>query len=131
MQLVRQLPEGYLSVRRVESRTITVGDRPIAQSFLLMRDRLVEGWPVTSVAALGADAIARILELEPDVVILGTGERQSFPPAKVQAEFLTRGIGFEVMDNSAAARTYNVLVSEGRNALVAFMLPDAAPAPLV
>ena len=126
MQLVRQLPEGFFSVRRVEPGAITIGDRAIGTSFLLMRDRLVEDWPVASLAALGPEAVARILELAPDVVILGTGERQAFPHAKVMAEFLTRGIGIEVMDNHAAARTYNVLVSEGRNALVAFMLPGQA-----
>jgi len=123
MQLVRELPEGYLTVRRVETGSITVGDRSITSSCLLVRDRLIEPWPVTSIAELGPEAIATVVALAPDVVILGTGERQSFPPPKLMAEFLTRGIGIEVMDNRAAARTYNVLVSEGRNALAAFILP--------
>lgn len=123
MQLVRELPEGYLTVRRVETGSITVGDRSITSSCLLVRDRLIEHWPVTSIAELGPEAIATVVALAPDVVILGTGERQSFPPPKLMAEFLTRGIGIEVMDNRAAARTYNVLVSEGRNALAAFILP--------
>ena len=123
MQLVRELPEAYLSVRRVEAGVVTVGDRPVTTSFLLMRDRLIEHWPVTSTTELAPEAIATIIALAPDVVILGTGERQSFPPPKLMAEFLTRGIGIEVMDNRAAARTYNVLVSEGRNVLAAFILP--------
>jgi len=123
MQLVRELPDQYLSVRRVEADSVTVGDRAITESFLLMRDRLVEHWPVAAIAELVPEAIASIVTLAPDVVILGTGERQSFPAPKLMAEFLTRGIGIEVMDNRAAARTYNVLVSEGRNVVVAFMLP--------
>jgi len=123
MQLVRELPDQYLSVRRVEADSVTVGDRAITESFLLMRDRLVEHWPVAAIAELVPEAIATIVTLAPDVVILGTGERQSFPAPKLMAEFLTRGIGIEVMDNRAAARTYNVLVSEGRNVVVAFMLP--------
>ena len=124
MQLVRELPEGYLTVRRVEAGSVTIGDRALTSSFLIIRDRLIEPWPVATTAELGPEAVAAIVALAPDVVILGTGERQSFPPQKTMAEFLTRGIGIEVMDNRAAARTYNVLVSEGRNALAAFMLPS-------
>jgi len=37
------------------------------------------------------------------------------------------GIGVEVMDTLAAARTYNILVAEGRAVAAALLLPDAAP----
>jgi uncharacterized protein len=63
---------------------------------------------------------ARALALEPELVLLGTGARQIFPAASVGAEFLRAGIGFEVMDTSAACRTFNVLVGEQRR--VAAML---------
>jgi uncharacterized protein len=35
------------------------------------------------------------------------------------------GIGFEVIDNAAACRTYNILLSEGRQAALALLLPGA------
>jgi uncharacterized protein len=57
---------------------------------------------------------ARILEFAPEVVLLGTGRRQIFPPAFFAAVFLKAGIGFEVMDTGAACRTFNVLVGEQR-----------------
>jgi uncharacterized protein len=123
MQLTREPAEGYLSVRRVEAGAVTVGDRRIDRSFLITRDRLLEDWDVPSLTALDQQAIARVVALAPDVVILGTGERQVFPHQKLLAEFLTRRIGVEVMDNRAAARTFNVLVSEGRNVVGAFVLP--------
>jgi uncharacterized protein len=56
-------------------------------------------------------------------VLLGTGARITFPPAAVLAEFLKRGIGLETMDNAAAARTFNVLIGEGRRAVAVFLLP--------
>ncbi|HEX3913783.1 MAG TPA: MTH938/NDUFAF3 family protein [Steroidobacteraceae bacterium] len=67
--------------------------------------------------ALGA---SRILALEPELVLLGTGTRQIFPAQEFSAQFLRAGIGFEVMDTGAACRTFNVLVSEQRR--VAAML---------
>ena len=64
--------------------------------------------------------LARTLALEPELVLLGTGARQVFPAPAVGAQFLQAGIGFEVMDTSAACRTFNVLVGEQRR--VAAML---------
>jgi uncharacterized protein len=64
--------------------------------------------------------LARILALEPELVLLGTGAQQIFPAPSFGAQFLRAGIGFEVMDTSAACRTFNVLVGEQRR--VAAML---------
>jgi uncharacterized protein len=57
---------------------------------------------------------SRTLALEPELVLLGTGARQIFPAPSFGAQFLRAGIGFEVMDTSAACRTFNVLVGEQR-----------------
>ena len=67
-----------------------------------------------------AGDMARVLTLQPELVLLGTGARQIFPPAAFGARFLRAGIGFEVMDTGAACRTFNVLVGEQRR--VAAML---------
>jgi uncharacterized protein len=64
---------------------------------------------------------SRILELDPELVLLGTGQRQIFPAASFGARFLRAGIGFEVMDTGAACRTFNVLVAEQRR-VVALLL---------
>lgn len=56
-------------------------------------------------------------------MLLGTGAKLVRPPVAVLAPLLTRGIGCEVMDNAAAARTFNLLASEGRRVVAAFVLP--------
>jgi uncharacterized protein len=56
-------------------------------------------------------------------VLLGTGARLARPPVAALAPLLTRGIGCEVMDNAAAARTFNLLAGEGRKVVAAFVLP--------
>ena len=122
MQLSLNRPGEFLFVRRVADSAITVVDRELQASFVLAPDQALENWPVTDVKALDAAAVAPILELKPAVVILGSGPRIVFPPQAVLAEFLKRGIGIEVMDNAAAARTFNVLASEGRKVVVAFVL---------
>lgn len=117
------LPGGYLLVRRTDERSVTVMDRELTASFLLAPDKLVEHWPPSAAATLKADDAEPLLALKPEVVILGTGPLQTFPPAVFMSEFLRRGIGIEVMDNAAAARTYGLLASEGRRVVTGFILP--------
>ena len=64
----------------------------------------------------------RILALDPELVLLGTGQRQIFLAASFRAQFLGAGIGFEVMDTGAACRTFNVLVAEQRRVVALLMV---------
>lgn len=63
----------------------------------------------------------------PEVLLVGTGLKQHFLPAHVIKPLLDIGIGVEAMSTQAAARTYNILMAEGRRVVVA-LLPheDAA-----
>jgi uncharacterized protein len=123
MDLSLDRPDNYLFVRRVGARSVTVVDRDFTSSFLLAPDRAVEHWPVTASSELDASHVDAILELKPELVILGTGERQVFPDPAFMAGLLRKGIGIEVMDNAAAARTYDLLAAENRRVVAAFILP--------
>jgi uncharacterized protein len=125
MDLSLDRPEGYLLVRRTGARTITLMDRELAASFLLAPDRVIENWPVDAAVMLDVSHVDALLALQPELVILGTGEHQVFPAAAFMAGFLRKGIGIEVMDNAAAARTYNLLAGEDRQVVAGFILPPA------
>lgn len=122
MELSLERPDDHLYVRLVEDDAITIVDRRYHRSLLLARDRVVEDWPVRDAGQLQPGDIEPILQLEPEVVLLGTGTRQQFPPAQTMRAFLRADVGVEVMDNAAAARTHSVLAGEGRRVVVAFIL---------
>lgn len=64
----------------------------------------------------------------PEVVLIGTGARQHLLPARVTQGLLGIGIGVEAMDTQAAARTYNILMAEGRRVVAALLpLEDEIP----
>jgi uncharacterized protein len=126
MDLSLEQTGGYLLVRRVGANSITLLDRELHRSFLLAPDRAIEDWAVDAVSQLDADHVEAMLTLQPELVILGTGARQSFPSAAFMAGFLRLNIGIEVMDNAAAARTYNLLAGEGRRVIAGFILPTPA-----
>lgn len=128
MDLSLDHPGEFLFVRRTGRHGVTVRDRDITTSFLLAPDRLVENWDVDDPTSLTPAHAEAFFELAPELVLLGTGERQCFPPAAFLASFLRRGVGIEVMDNAAAARTYDLLAGEGRRVVVGFMLPPATAA---
>ena len=58
----------------------------------------------------------------PEVLLIGTGLNQHFLPPQTTQSLLKLGIGVEAMSTQAAARTYNILMAEGRR-VVAALLP--------
>jgi uncharacterized protein len=126
MQLSRELPDYIYSLRAADGRQAKVNDRVLSRSFILAPNALVEDWPVAALSELTPEHLHAVLALNPALVILGTGERQVFPPAAVLATCLTRGIGIEVMTNASAARTFNVLAAEDRKVVAAFILESDA-----
>lgn len=104
---------GYLSVNgaRYEHPLIVTPDAPPLP------------WPVTTVAEMDAQAAGLLLAGSPDIVIIGTGPTQIFPPPVQLRPLFNARIGLEIMNTPAACRTFNVLVGEGRRVLAALFLP--------
>ena len=123
MQLHLERPDYAWLLRGADGAGALVNDRRLTTSFVLAPDTLVEDWPVRDAAAMSPDDLAPLLGMAPELVVLGTGARQVFPPAVVMAACLRRGIGIEVMANDAAARTYSVLAGEGRKVVAGFVFP--------
>jgi uncharacterized protein len=123
MQLNLEHPDHEFFLRAADGESALVNQRRLTASFVLSPNRLVEEWSVREVKAMTPEDLDAVLALEPEVVLLGSGATQAFPPAAVLAACLKRGVGLETMTNAAAARTYNVLASEDRRVVAAFVLP--------
>lgn len=124
MQLTLENPDFRYSLRGASQAGVLVNDRLLSRSFILSPMTLIEDWGPLDAANLVPEDLEPLLALEPSVVLLGSGPTLKFPSAAVMAACLTRGIGIEVMDNAAAARTFNVLATEARKVVVAFLLPQ-------
>ncbi len=72
----------------------------------------------------GYDALDCLLALagQVDVLFIGTGADTRHIPAAFRDALEEAGIGVEAMSSPAAARTYNVLLSEGRR-IAAALIP--------
>jgi uncharacterized protein len=88
----------------------------------IVTPRKILKWPPASADSLAAEHLADIVREEPEIVIIGTGKRSTWPSASVTRALTARGIGVEIMDTAAACRTYNILMYEGRKVVVALMM---------
>lgn len=104
---------------------IRIGGRAFASSLLIGPEKLAEGLP-SELGELESEHFDSLLDQQVQVVVLGTGERQIFPPASLYAQVLRAGIGVEVMSTPSACRTYNILLAEGRR-VGALLILDAQP----
>jgi len=122
MRFSEDLSSGINVIRGYAPGEFKINDVLYRAPIIVGSSAIAPGPGISSADELAAEHAASILALEPELVLLGTGARQIFPPAIFGAEFLRRGIGFEVMDSGAACRTFNVLVTERRR-VVALLLP--------
>lgn len=122
MQLNLERPDYTYFLRGADGTQALVNDRTLARSFIIAPDTLVEDWPARDAKAMVPADLEPLLALNPELIVLGTGATQVFPSAAVMAACLSRGIGIEVMDNAAAARTFSVLAGEGRRVVAGFLI---------
>jgi len=84
-----------------------------------------DGWGPQRLRDLSIEHLVVFTEPAPEVLILGTGRLTAFPNAEILDYMADRHIGLECMDSRSAARTYNILVGEGRTVSAAMLLPGA------
>lgn len=113
MKFTREL-SARLVIRSVSESVIRVNDDEHAASIVLTPDDILGAWPDKAVADLAETDFDTVFVTNPEIVLLGTGMTNIFPPRELTFAFARKGIGFEVMDTAAAARTFNVLANEGR-----------------
>lgn len=125
MKLHADLTPGTYRISAYGPGYVTINDERVAGSLIVTPNKLIADWPPQAFVELESTHLLAVLALEPEIVVLGTGVQQRFPDGPLLEPILTRGIGVEVMDTAAACRTYNILMSEGRQ-VAAVLLPVSA-----
>ncbi|MFZ2990524.1 Mth938-like domain-containing protein [Ideonella sp.] len=114
--------DGVNAVSRLEAGRVWVHNAAFEHSVLVPWRGAIQPWPVAALGDLQATHFEQIADLQPELVIFGSGARMSFISPALYRGLIERRIGFECMDTAAACRTFNVLVNEGRKVLGAFLI---------
>ena len=122
MKLQPDPKQSLNTVTRYDSQYIEINEQRFENSIIVMPEGEVLPWNVSHFPQLQKSDFDLILEKKPALVIFGSGERLRFLQPALLQNLIQSKIGFETMDTQAACRTYNILMSEGRLVLGAFLI---------
>ena len=128
MKLHSDNNQQYQTVTGYDASGVEINAQRFDFSLIVMPETPPRAWEVSRFEDLEARHFEQIAADAPDVVILGTGERQRFVHPRLVASLSARHVGVESMDSQAACRTYNVLMGEGRKVTLALIIENSAAA---
>lgn len=113
-----------VTIQSVTPQGVIIGGAAYSRPIVLSINEVVSEWDAGSVPNLTTSDFDALLEASPELVLIGTGATTVFPPRDLVFAFARHGVGLETMDTAAAARTWNVLATEGRR-VAAVLYPPA------
>ena len=82
----------------------------------------INKWEPQNSTEFSPEHFQNFCEKNPEIILIGTGKKLTFPPQNCLSLLQQNNIGYEVMDTAAACRTFNVLAAEGRNVILAIIM---------
>ena len=101
-------------MRRVTASEIVIGDTTWRAPIAVMANGVLDSWQAPPLEKLSIEDLAPLLAGGAEIIVIGTGREQQLPHRELMFAMARNGVGLEMMDTAAAARTFNVLLGEGR-----------------
>ena len=115
-------------VRSFTDNTAVIGEVRDTASFIVTPEQVVSDWPPQHPNQLTIDDFEVILALEPELILVGTGNALQFPDSVILMGVMRSGLGIDFMGSRAVCRTYNILAAEGRH-VAAGIIIDRSTSP--
>ncbi|MBC7405294.1 MAG: Mth938-like domain-containing protein [Cytophaga sp.] len=122
MKLHETTTQQYQTITAYDENGVELNAQRFENSLIVLPESAPVSWPVKHFDQLTAEHFEQIAATLPDVVILGTGNKQRFVHPKLIGSLTSKHKGVECMDNQAACRTYNILMAEGRKVALALIM---------
>lgn len=123
MKLTEHRDTSINIIRHYTPGEVTINQQHYQHSCIITQQQIINDWNINHIDQLNAEHLQALLAFKPEVLIIGTGETQIFPPAALFGLCAQAGVSLEVMNNAAACRTYNVLTTEDREVVLGLILP--------
>ena len=114
-------PSDSNSIRSYSDEQVTIGETSYHQSLIIARNNIITPWPIISILDLSETSLQPIIELDPEIILIGHQQPGALPPYNLLQELSKKRIGLECMSVGAASRTFNVLLSEHRRVIAAII----------
>jgi len=120
MNLQLELNNSKYQIQQLDTHGVTINGQTHTKNLIIMPEYL-SNWDVKNFEMLDMTHFQQLCALQPELVLLGTGQKIRFPSPKLLAPLINACIGVEVMDTAAASRTYTILTAEGRQVAAALL----------
>ena len=124
MDITQDFCDAKFIITGYGTNSVMINNEPHLESLIIGPELLISPWNVTNPSDLDENNLEIIIQQQPEIVILGTGEKLVLPEPKIIALFAQHGIGLESMNTMAACRTYGVLIAEGRKAMAGIIFQN-------
>ncbi|MEE9325918.1 MAG: Mth938-like domain-containing protein [Cocleimonas sp.] len=122
MKFAEENDNSSYTITAYDSDYIAINGKNFHQSLVLSPQKFIPDWTPQSYSLLEDSHLNEFYELNAEIILLGTGEKQIFPNKEILRRLAKEQIGFEIMDTHAACRTFNILMAEGRNVVAGLFL---------
>ena len=109
-------------IQSISQGKIVINNETYTNSVIISAEELISPWAPKNSSEISDADLLPLLELKPDIILIGTGERSVIIPASKLALLLTKQFHVECMNTAAACRTYTILISEGRKVVAGLII---------
>lgn len=121
MSLIQDVTNSNYIITSFEPNCVYVNYEAFYTSLIVSSDKLVRSWNVTNINQLDESNLIDVFNIDPEIVLIGTGESLIPLHPELLAMFSQKKVGVEVMNTSAVCRTYGILTSDGRRVAAAII----------
>ncbi|MEA1888842.1 MAG: MTH938/NDUFAF3 family protein [Pseudomonadota bacterium] len=122
MKLHQQNTPNVNTIRAFEPDRIKINDQFYDSSLLVTATLIDKNWAIIKPEELTVKVIQELLQLQPEIIIIGSGLHHHFLDPLLTLAANRQGVGIEIMTTEAACHTYNILLGEDRDVLAALMI---------
>jgi uncharacterized protein len=109
-------------IRSYTPGAIKINNQTLHRGVIVSANQLITDWPPQTATEITAELLQQVIALKPDILLIGTGGEHVILLVDVYGELINQGIGVEIMNTSAACRTFNALASENRQVVAALVV---------
>lgn len=113
-----------LSIESYDEQSITIQGNTYTNSTIVSIQGITENWQVNSISEVNEENIKSLLASNPEIIIFGHTQTDQQIPINIRSLLAKRRIGAESMSVGAACRTFNILISENRKVVYAYIITN-------
>lgn len=106
--------------------SVAINHTRYTHNLLMLPEAAPVLWSVSGIDGLDTSDFPGMLASQPDLLIIGTGDRYHPLPQELLFKLISEKIGVESMTTWAACRTFNLLLTEGRRTALALFVKNPA-----